>query len=78
MVALLEVEGDVKGIGHVEGVEVECDTYVFVAGEELLEDKEWSFEEFVTEKLYRWADTSKEYEGEFGLCWISRPALLDG
>jgi len=62
MVALLDVEGDLKGKGHIEGMEVECDTYVFVAGDELLEDKEWCFEEFVKEKLYRWADSSEEYE----------------
>ncbi|KAI9738158.1 MAG: hypothetical protein M1818_005587 [Claussenomyces sp. TS43310] len=60
-VKLLTVEGNIKGEGHVEGEQVGADTYIFVAGEELLEDTEWNFEEFVNEKMYRWADTSHEY-----------------
>lgn len=62
-VRLLAVEGDLQCRGHVEGEEVSADTYIFVAGDELLEDSKWNFEGFVNEKMYRWANTSEEYAG---------------
>jgi hypothetical protein len=37
-----------------EGEEVEVETYVWSAGEERLEAKEWDFEEFRREKLKFW------------------------
>jgi hypothetical protein len=55
-------EGDGKEL--VEGDQVEADTYVFIGGEDLLEKKEWDYEEFRREKLSNWAATSEEYAGE--------------
>jgi gamma-glutamylcyclotransferase (GGCT)/AIG2-like uncharacterized protein YtfP len=45
------------------GEEVEVETYVWIAGEERLEAKEWDFEEFRREKLKFWA--GEEGQGEF-------------
>lgn len=39
---------------NVEGEEVQAQTYVWKAGEQLLESKEWDFEVFVREKMGRW------------------------
>jgi hypothetical protein len=53
-----------KAEGYVEGKDLlSAETYVFIEGEDKLEDSEWSFDEFVKEKLYRWADKSEEYAG---------------
>jgi len=41
--------------------EVPCDTYVWKAGRSNLEDEEWDFDEFVREKLWRWAGSDNEY-----------------
>ena len=60
-VNLLDEEGDLKCRGRVEGEAIECDTYVWVKGSEMLESGTWSFEEFVNEKMYRWAGDSDEY-----------------
>lgn len=40
-----------------------CRTYVYVSGEECLEGKEWSYEDFRREKLERWTGSSEEYKG---------------
>ena len=40
--------------------EIETDTYVWIDGNERLEDEEWDFETFVREKLGRWVG-NKEY-----------------
>ncbi len=56
----------VMELGGTEGQEVEAETYVFKYPEDL-EDAEWDFHEFMKEKLHRWADTSEEYAGQFGL-----------
>jgi len=63
-VRALTTVGDESGKGNVEGEEVECETYVWIAGEELLEDEEWDFGEFVREKMHRWAgiEGEKEYK----------------
>lgn len=42
---LLTKVGDETGEGNVEGEEVEAETYVWIAGEERLEDEEWDFAE---------------------------------
>jgi hypothetical protein len=42
---------------------VEASTYIFTAGEQYLEKKEWSYEEFRRDKMHRWADDSYEYQG---------------
>ncbi|KAI1500908.1 AIG2-like family-domain-containing protein [Biscogniauxia marginata] len=55
---LLSKVGDDKGNGNVEGDEVECEVYVFKYPEEL-EDREWDFEEFRTQKMKKW--TREDY-----------------
>lgn len=55
--------GDGTGEGNVEGEEVEVETYVWIAGDELLEEGEWDFDEFKREKLKSWVG-SEQYEGE--------------
>ena len=62
-VRLLEVEGDEEGKGNVEGGEVEVDTYIWVAGEDQLEEGEWDFGEFRREKMHMWIDNREEYDG---------------
>jgi hypothetical protein len=52
--------------GRIEGQEVGAETYVFLDKyKNDLVDEEWSFDEFVKEKLHRWVDTSEEYDGKF-------------
>lgn len=46
-----------------EGEEVVAETYVWIAGEERLEDAEWDFEQFQREKMRFWV--GQEGEGEF-------------
>lgn len=43
------------------GGEVACETYVWSAPRDDLEDAEWDFDEFVREKLWRWAGSDNEY-----------------
>ncbi|KAI0472047.1 AIG2-like family-domain-containing protein [Xylariaceae sp. FL0804] len=57
-VKLLTQVGDDKGHGNVEGQEVECDVYVF-QDRSGLEDREWDFEEFRTQKMKKW--TREDY-----------------
>jgi len=38
-----------------EQEELEAETYIWIAGQHRLEDKEWDFDEFVREKMWRWA-----------------------
>jgi hypothetical protein len=57
-VRLLNQVGDDKGQGNVEGEEVECDVYVFLSPD-ALEDQEWDFEEFRTQKMKKW--TREDY-----------------
>jgi len=35
--------------------ELEAETYIWIAGQHRLEDTEWDFDEFVREKMWRWA-----------------------
>lgn len=35
--------------------DLEAETYIWIAGEHLLDDDEWDYDEFVREKLWRWA-----------------------
>lgn len=55
---LLSKVGDDKGQGNVEGEEVECEVYVFKHPNQL-EDREWDFEEFRTQKMKNW--TREDY-----------------
>ncbi|KAJ8122369.1 hypothetical protein ONZ43_g1418 [Nemania bipapillata] len=57
-VRLLSKVGDDKGNGNAEGEEVECEVYVHNKPAEL-EDREWDFEEFRTQKMKKW--TREDY-----------------
>ena len=48
-----------------EGEEKEAETYVWAEDISYLEDGEWDFEEFTSEKMERWIGYDKEYEGGF-------------
>lgn len=59
------------------GDEIECETYVWTAPNEDLEDGEWDFEEFVREKIGRWVGESAEGEGEYnGMVVETRPSIM--
>lgn len=66
---LLKQVGDASsGEGNVEGEEeVEAETYVWIAGEERLDAREWDFAEFQREKMRFWVGegADEEYAGEF-------------
>lgn len=57
-VRLLTKVGDDKGEGNIEGDEVETEVYVFKCPQDL-EDREWDFEEFRTQKMKFW--TREDY-----------------
>ena len=59
----MDVVGGEDGQGNVEGEEVEAETYVWIAGEERLEEREWDFAEFEREKMKHWVGGWGE-EGE--------------
>ncbi|KAI6712939.1 hypothetical protein JHW43_004498 [Diplocarpon mali] len=65
VVTLLSEEADGRAV-ETEGKAEErrTQTYVYTAGEERLEKKEWDYEVFRREKLHRWADASDEYRGK--------------
>ncbi|KAF2663340.1 hypothetical protein BT63DRAFT_125127 [Microthyrium microscopicum] len=46
--------------------EVEAETYVWIMGENTLESREWDFDEFVREKMWRWVDGEPHAEEMFG------------
>ena len=63
-IRVLDVVGDLDGKGNVEGEEeVEVQTYVWIAGQRRLEEREWDFAEFRREKMRRWVGGREEYEG---------------
>ncbi|KAI9822614.1 MAG: hypothetical protein M1827_000333 [Pycnora praestabilis] len=70
-VRLLNHVGDEDGKGNVEGEEVEAETYVWIAGEENLEEGEWDFGVFQREKMSRWIEEegNEEYAG--------RPSIME-
>ena len=49
--------------GVIDEEEVDTETYIWIAGEDALDDGEWDFEVFVKEKMGMWVDGSKEYTG---------------
>ncbi|RYO90159.1 hypothetical protein DL764_008488 [Monosporascus ibericus] len=57
-IRLLSKVGNDKGEGNIEGEEVECEAYVFMSPQHL-EDREWDFEEFRTQKMKKW--TREDY-----------------
>ncbi|KAI0446627.1 AIG2-like family-domain-containing protein [Xylaria telfairii] len=72
-VRLLSKVGDDKGNGNVEGEEVECEVYVFNNPREL-EDREWDFHEFRTQKMKNW--TREDYG--FADSDLFSPQQVDG
>lgn len=64
-VKVLKEVGNERGEGNIEGEEVEAETYIWIAGEERLEDSEWDFAEFQKEKMRYWvgAEGVGEYAG---------------
>ena len=60
------------GEGLVEcGEEVKAQTYIWIAGAGLLEEREWDFEEFRREKMRFWVGAGEGDEGFAG-----RPSIL--
>ncbi|KAK4565983.1 hypothetical protein LTR86_003832 [Recurvomyces mirabilis] len=59
---LLTTVGDSTGEGNVEGEIVEAETYIWIAGAEALEEREWDFEEFRKEKMRFWVGGSEEFD----------------
>ena len=54
-----------KGTGMDKaGESARCETYIWIAKREELEEREWDFDEFVREKMRRWVGEDKEYDGE--------------
>lgn len=53
----------------------EASTYLYTAGEDQLEKKEWSYEEFRKDKLHRWAENSSEYQGRIGTIFTKQHRL---
>lgn len=53
------------------GSEIQAESYIWIAGEDQLEDEEWDFEEFMREKMVYWAGeegkTRDDMRGEFDL-----------
>ena len=73
---LLTKVGDDEGKGNIEGEEVECEVYVFLAPEEL-EDREWDFAEFKREKLKQWTRAGYVFEGAFCWAWTKTVCLCE-
>jgi gamma-glutamylcyclotransferase (GGCT)/AIG2-like uncharacterized protein YtfP len=76
-VRVIEDEGDVN-VEPTEGqlgAEVDAETYIWIAGKEHLEDKEWDFKEFVRDKMSRWVGSGAEEAGEYNGENI-RPSIL--
>lgn len=65
-VKLLDVVGAADGEGNVEGDEVEAETYVWIAGEDRLEEAEWDFAEFEREKMKFWDGSAGERDDILG------------
>lgn len=60
-VRLLSKVGNDKGEGNVKGKEAECEVYVFNYPEEL-EDREWDYEEFRSQKMKGWTRADYGFE----------------
>lgn len=63
-VSLLDTVGDPEGHGNIEGAKQEAETYVWTAPNGRLEQEEWDFAEFQSEKMHRWVESEVEYQGE--------------
>ncbi|KAK4622640.1 hypothetical protein CLAFUR0_07213 [Fulvia fulva] len=71
-VKVLKEVGNESGEGNIEGEEVEAETYIWIAGEERLEDSEWDFAEFQKEKMRYWvgAEGVGEYAGRASIIGV--------
>lgn len=69
-IKLLEQGSDTVNDQGEDGPELEAETYVWASGEEDLEQEEWDFVEFRSQKISRWIGGNEEYEGEL------RPSVL--
>lgn len=66
--------GDDAGISNVEEAEdVETETYLWIAGDDALEESEWDFAEFKRDRLRSWLMVEDHYAG--GLSYYLLPAL---
>ncbi len=59
--------GDEAGVENGEVEEVETETYIWVGGEDSLEEGEWDFSEFKREKLRDWIFHDEHYNGRLRL-----------
>lgn len=71
---LVQVGPDDAGIGNVEEEEeaqeeVETETYLWIAGEDALEESDWDFAEFKRDKLKSWLMLDDHYVG--ALCHLA-------
>lgn len=69
---LAQAWDDDAGIGNVEEEaeeEVETETYLWIAGEDALEESDWDFDEFKKDKLRSWLMLDGHYAG--GLCHLA-------
>jgi hypothetical protein len=48
-----------------QGEEILVQTYIWKSSDTLLEPLEWDFDEFIREKLWRWAGEEADNEGEY-------------
>jgi gamma-glutamylcyclotransferase (GGCT)/AIG2-like uncharacterized protein YtfP len=77
-VKILTEVGDESGVGNVEGEEVPVETYIWIAGEDRLEKKEWDFGEFQREKMRFWvgSEGAGEYAGRSSIIGKLRPVVV--
>lgn len=64
----VDKDGANRGEGGIDPKEEEkrrAQTYVYIAGEDRLEEREWDYEEFRREKLGNWTGSSEEFKGMF-------------
>jgi len=62
---ILVKEGDADGVGNEEGEEVAAETYIWIAGKQRLEDREWDFAEFQREKMRFWVGGGEQAAKEY-------------
>lgn len=74
-IRVLDKVGNDVGQGNVEGDQVEVETYIWIAGNEALEDCEWDFAEFKREKLRSWVYVDDHYGGKFRLNYPTHVVL---
>lgn len=63
--------GDDAGIGNVEAEEIDCEAYLWIAGEDALEECEWDFGEFKRDKLRNWLMLGDHYAGGYAIFLVT-------